>query len=408
MSLLDDEPYIVGDRDPVVEHIQAGEDSRTEFKELHFGSRGVSSPNSDDLAAAMVAFANSDGGTLYLGIADDGRVRGIPREKLDLVGQWVMHIAADLCNPPIRPKVERVLVDVGDRKATLVLAHFGRGLYVHQTPRGRFLVRVGTTTRDLTPTELARLFHERGGEYVFDEGLVPSATANDLSRTRLEAHFGVSPSIPWADLLRNTRVTATDEGGFDRPSVAGLLTFALEPTNHLSSAYVEAACYRETRLSSNDLIRAERLAGPVGEQINATIAFVMHFMGTGRAPDTPVKYDIGVIDEAIVNAIAHRDYSISGSKIRCFLFADRLELYIPGKLPNGIMIDEMPYRTFTRNQLLVSFLSKMRSARTGRLFLESRGEGVRKILENGEEHSGRRPEYELFGNELRLTIWARK
>ena len=79
----------------------------------------------------------------------------------------------------------------------------------------------------------------------------------------------------------------------------------------------------------------------------------------------------------------------------------------PGKLPNGITIEQMPYRTFTRNQLLVSFLSKMRSKRTGQVFLESRGEGVRKILEDGEAHSGRRPEYELFGNELRLTIWGK-
>ena len=67
----------------------------------------------------------------------------------------------------------------------------------------------------------------------------------------------------------------------------------------------------------------------------------------------------------------------------------------------------MPYRTFTRNQLLVSFLSKMRSKRTGRVFLESRGEGVRRILEGGEAHSGSRPVYELFGNELRLTVWGR-
>lgn len=68
----------------------------------------------------------------------------------------------------------------------------------------------------------------------------------------------------------------------------------------------------------------------------------------------------------------------------------------------------MPYCTFARNQLLISFLSKMRSKRTtGRWSKESRGEGVRKILEGGEAHSGRRPEYELFGNELRLTVWWR-
>ena len=118
-------------------------------------------------------------------------------------------------------------------------------------------------------------------------------------------------------------------------------------------------------------------------------------------------YDLDVVDEAIVNAVAHRDYAIAGSKIRLFLFADRLELYSPGKLPNTITLDDMPYRTFTRNQLLVNFLSRIRSKRTGRVFLESRSEGVRKILQDGEAHSGRRPEYALFGDELRLTLWAR-
>jgi len=67
----------------------------------------------------------------------------------------------------------------------------------------------------------------------------------------------------------------------------------------------------------------------------------------------------------------------------------------------------MPYRVFTRNQLLASFLARMRSRRTGRAFLESRGEGVRRILEASEAHAGSRPAYELFGEELRLTIFAK-
>ena len=108
-----------------------------------------------------------------------------------------------------------------------------------------------------------------------------------------------------------------------------------------------------------------------------------------------------------MNAVSHRDYSIAGSKIRLFLYADRLELYSPGALPNTLTIETMPFRVFTRNQLLVAFLSRMKSCRTGRAFLESRGEGVRRILEAGEAHAGRRPVYELFGEELRLTIWAK-
>ena len=93
--------------------------------------------------------------------------------------------------------------------------------------------------------------------------------------------------------------------------------------------------------------------------------------------------------------------------IRLFPHADRLDLHSPGKLPNTLTLDDMPYRTFTRDQILINFLSRVRSKRTGQVFLESRGEGVRKILEDGEAYSGRRPEYELFGDELRLMLWRR-
>ena len=301
--------------------------------------------------------------------------------------------------------------DGGDDERILLVV-VPRGLYVHRTAGGRYYTRVGSTKRDFTPPELARLFQQRGREYVFDEQPVPAAAVDDLNRNRLEAFFGRSPTIPWLDLLRNTRVTFRDADGVDHPTVAGLLVFGTETTEFLASGSIEAACYRGTRLSSDDLVHAERLAGPVTDQIDAGIAFVARFM---QAPpdkwpsdrDVP-SYDLDVVDEAIVNAVAHRDYAIAGSKIRLFVFADRLELYSPGRLPNTLTLDDMPYRTFTRNQLLVSFLSRVRSKHTGQVFLESRGEGVRKILEDGEAHSGRRPEYELFGDELRLTLWAKR
>ena len=293
----------------------------------------------------------------------------------------------------------------------VLLVDVPRGLYVHRTSSGRYYMRVGSTKRDLTPPELARLFQQRGREYVFDEQPVLTASVANLNRNRLEAFFGRSPTIPWLDLLRNTRVTLRDEDGVDRPSVGGLLTFGTEPTEFLASASIEAACYRGNRLSSEDLVHAERLAGPVSDQIDAGTSFVAQFMRQTRrrhaTSGANVQYVLDVVDEAIVNAVAHRDYAISGSKIRLFLFADRLELYSPGKLPNTITLDDMPYRTFTRNQLLVAFLSRIRSRRTGQVFLESRGEGVRKILQDSEAHSGRRPTYQLFGDELRLTLWAK-
>ena len=391
-------------RDQILNQLRAGEDGRAEFKEVRFGDRGVLAPNTQELAGELVAFANAAGGVVFLGVDDSGAVRGIPLEQVDMVEHWLLNVATHNCDPPIRLVIRKVLLPGADGdEERVLLAEVPRGLYVHRTSGGRYYTRIGSTKQDLTPPELARLFQQRGREYVFDEQPVLAATLDDLNRNRLEAFFGRSPTIPWLDLLRNTRVIFQDENGMDRPTVAGLLVFATEPTEFLTSGAIEAACYRGTRLSSDDLIHAERLAGPVPDQIDSGIAFVARFMQTGDSP----QYDIDVVDEGIVNAVAHRDYAIAGSKIRLFLFADRLELYSPGRLPNTITIDDMAYRTFTRNQLLVSFLSRIRSKRTGQVFLESRGEGVRKILEDGEAHSGRRPKYELFGDELRLTLWAK-
>ena len=392
--------------------LRAGEDGRAEFEEVRFGDQGVMSPNTEELAGELVAFANAEGGVVFLGVDDSGAARGIPPERLDSVEHWLLDVATHNCNPPIRPVVRKALLpddEEGDDR--ILLAEVPRGLYVHRTSGGRYYTRVGSTKRDLTPPELARLFQQRGREYVFDEQPVLAAAVEDLNRYQLEAFFGRSPTIPWLDLLRNTRVTFGDEDGVDRPTVAGLLAFAAEPTEFLASGSIEAACYSGSRLSSDDLAHAERLAGPVSHQIDAGIAFVARFMqpspAKGPSTGTVLAYDLDVVDEAIVNAVAHRDYAIAGSKIRLLLFADRLELYSPGKLPNTITLDDMPYRTFTRNQLLVSFLSRLRSKRTGQVFPESRGEGVRMILDDGEAHSGRRPQYELFGDELRLTLWAR-
>ena len=400
-------------REEILDQLRAGEDGCAEFKEMRFGSRGVLSPNPEELAGELVAFANAEGGAVFVGVDDSGGVCGIPPERRDAAEHWLLNVATLNCEPPIRPVVRKALLP-GDTGVDdpILLVVVPRGLYVHRTSGGRYYARLGSTKRDLTPPELARLFQQRGREYVFDEQPVPAAAVDDLNRNFLEAFFGRSPTTPWLDLLRNTRVTFRDEDGVDRPTVAGLLVFATEPTDILASGSIEAACYRGPRLSSDDLVHAERLAGPVSDQIDAGIAFVARFMRAspkeqpGKTGEPP--YDIDVVDEAIVNAVAHRDYAIAGSKIRLFLFADRLELYSPGRLPNTLTLDDMPYRTFTRNQLLVSFLSRVRSKRTGQVFLESRGEGVRKILEDGEANSGRRPVYELFGDELRLTLWAKR
>jgi predicted HTH transcriptional regulator len=121
---------------------------------------------------------------------------------------------------------------------------------------------------------------------------------------------------------------------------------------------------------------------------------------------------MNAVFEAVVNAAAHRDYSIQSSKIRIHLFEDRLEIFSPGAIVNTMTIDSLPLRQAARNELLTSLLARCPLSienRTGerQFLMDKRGEGVPIILTESERLSGRRPEYRLIDNaELLLTIYA--
>lgn len=399
-------------QEEILKQLEILEDARAEFKTLEFDKGRLSSPKPEPMAAEMVAFANSNGGVLFLGVDDFGIVQGIPAEYASHVEQWIVNVARQNCYPPISPLVRREkLTSESGTSELVILVEIPRGLYVHSTRNGLHYERVGDSKQVLAGAMLARLFQERGRAFVFDEQWVPGATDGDLDHEAMKSFFRFGrATIPWTDLLLNTRVLAKDERGLVRPTVSGLLAFGKQPQKYMESAFVSAAVYRGERLYSNELVHSQEINGTVDVQIDDATAFVDRFMlrpamkQAGRR-DYP-QFDLGAVHEAIVNAIAHRDYSMSGAKIRIFLFSDRLEIYSPGALPNTITIDTMAYRVFTRNQLLVRFLSSMSSHRTGSAFLESRGEGVRHILAASEKHSGIRPKYELFDNELRLTVWS--
>ena len=400
----------------IVEQLLAGEDNFAEFKELRFGDHGVTSPNTDDFSGEVVAFANAEGGALFLGVADNGVVKGIPEDHLRRVEEWVVNIATNNCDPPIRPIIRsRRLPDPSGELKPVLVVTIRKGLYVHKTTSGRWYVRVGSTKRDLTAQELPRLLQERGRMFVFDESPVLTARVDELDTGLLKAALGKAQGIEGDQLLLNKRITLQDEEGMVRPTVAGLLCFSKKPEEHVKNAYIHAAVYRGTRRHSDDLVHQDNISGSVQQQIETAVAFVRRFMkkpskkDVGRE-DFP-QYLLGAVLEAIVNAVAHRDYSISGSKIRLFMYEDRLEVLSPGGLPNTLTLESMRYRQFTRNQLLISFLSKMESPRDDTVikghYIEERGEGVARILDESLEWSGRSPEYALHGQEVALTIWAR-
>lgn len=115
-----------------------------------------------------------------------------------------------------------------------------------------------------------------------------------------------------------------------------------------------------------------------------------------------------------MNAVAHRDYAIYGSKIRLKMFSDRLELYSPGTIPNTMSVESLMYRQSARNETLTSLLAKcpvptdIEWVNTDRrTLMDKRGEGVRIIIENSERLSGKEPVYRLIDDaELLLTIFS--
>ena len=139
-------------RDQILNQLRAGEDGRAEFKEVRFGDRGVLAPNTQELAGELVAFANAEGGAVFLGVDDSGAVRGIPLEQVDMVEHWLLNVATHNCDPPIRLVIRKTLLPgaEGDEEHVL-LAEVPRGLYVHRTSSGRYYTRIGSTKQDLTP-----------------------------------------------------------------------------------------------------------------------------------------------------------------------------------------------------------------------------------------------------------------
>jgi ATP-dependent DNA helicase RecG len=113
-------------------------------------------------------------------------------------------------------------------------------------------------------------------------------------------------------------------------------------------------------------------------------------------------YDRRALGEAVVNAIAHRDYSLSGSQIRLFLFQDRLEVRSPGRLPNSVTLDNIKLGVHAeRNRAIATFLTQLG-------YMSAIGTGVpRLIIRLSREAAGREPEFLLVGEELRVRIWAR-
>lgn len=397
--------------------IRLGEDSVLELKRVAMRGNRVDGPQRDDLANELSALANTNDAVCVLGVDDKTReVLGIEIEHLDAVERLVRELCLDSVRPPLSVRIIRMELPNGLGEMRPILkVDVPRSLFVHQSPGGYFQ-RVGSSKRELQPDQLARLFQQRSQARIirFDEQAVPETSITDLDPALFERFLGGAPGNP-ASTLRKLKLLVLDDVEVERASVAGVLMATATPERWLPGAYIEAVRYRGVRQDSNYQADATRITGSLDQQIREALAFVRRNM-TVAATKEPTRHEVQqfsnrAVFEAVVNAVAHRDYSVHGSKIRLFMFDDRLELYSPGPLPNSLTVESLSLRQSTRNELITSLLARTAAGDLGaadrQYFMERRGDGVPIILHESEALSGRTPEYRVIDQaEVLLTIWS--
>lgn len=407
------------------ELIILGEATRLELKEVRFANGKLRASLQNDLADAVAAFANGQGGTLVLGVTDKTReVVGIPLEKMDAVEERVFQACEVSIEPKVIPVIERLTLPNSQGTSQHLLAvEIPCSEFVHRSPSG-YIMRVGSSKRQMPTDFLARLLEARSQirRMQFDESPIEEAPMAALEDS-LAGRFLRSPSMDSdRDQLRKLGMVAQDHTGQSKPTVAGLLMACRSPDEFLPGAYVQAVAYRGTEIvaPAGELYQrdAADIAGPLDCQIFDTCNFVRKNMRVGAQKhpdggrvDLP-QFDMVAVFEAVTNSVAHRDYSMVGSRVRLRLFDDRLELYTPGRLPNTLTPELLEYRQVSRNPTITSLLARcpvdrpeVGSHRSH--IMDRRGEGVPVILARSEALSGRRPAYRMPDvSELALTIYA--
>jgi len=412
-------------RAELAELIHNGESSGVEFK------RDDIRP--EKLAEEMAALLNLEGGHILLGVEDDRSVSGLARDPAE-AERWVMEAARVHLRPAAIPYWEtiewsegKVLgivslpADAPDKPYNAKRGHGERkSAWVTQ-------IRVGTTTRDATDEEEVRLY-QQSGRLQYDRKPVPGSSFADLDRRRLVNYFRdvrrqtfpeESDQEGWLRLLVNTELMAEDRGR-PIPSAGGLLLFGSRPNKYMPQAGVTAVAYPG---SAKDYEAKERavIRGPAvslfsadGEVVETGViertlelvrrnTTVQAWIDEGGRRQERWDYPLEAVREAIVNAIAHRDYTITVIDIELSIYSDRLEVISPGRLPNTVTVDKMRagYRA-SRNELIKEVLRDYR-------YIEATGLGVpRKIVQGMHAHNGTDPDLIEDDERFIVRLWKER
>ncbi len=347
-------------------------------------------PDVNVLAETLVAFANGDGGTILVGVDHKGRVKTslLPEEVEDS-----LRLALIRTRPVVRTEWHMEQQAEGP----VIAIHVPRSTELHSLDDGRVLIRTGTQNRPLSGEEIRQLAATKSSGD-FESEPVIGARREDLDEALIEEyrqHWEEKQRRSWlgstTELLRAAGALADE----DVPTVAGLLLFGREPQRFLRQAELDFVRFIGTDPRGPEGLpgygRREKVRGPLPRLLERAWEILMQEMRVeavvrGLQREERSEYPPFAVREALVNAVAHRDYRLSGRHIEVRMFDDRLEVTSPGGLPGYITLDNIVEEHFSRNPRLVNGLYHWG-------YIEELGLGIDRMIEDMLSAGHPKPEF---------------
>ncbi len=359
------------------------------------------SPTASDetIAQALVALANNGGGNIVIGISKTGKAYKFPDPSA--TRDRILRVAL-LCDPPLiipSPTLRQ------HKKHPIIKIHIPPDLPHVYNFEGRYVIWNGAEIVPLRGSALRELIFARG-ETGFDALTATNATRDALNWDAVQAY------VAGVDALRHLsleeallkRGCLKYDGTFLRPTNAGLLLFGRDPQQFFPHAEITVARY--TGIQMTDAFLRADIRGTLPEQARQAEAFIRENiahtveMNDQMQRSETYLYPLSAVREVIINALAHRDYSISGDNIRLLLFSDRLECYSPGRLPGHITVQNIMQERFSRNAVIVQVLYDMG-------FIERLGYGIDRIVRSMAEHGMPEPAFAETAAGFKITLFNR-
>jgi len=338
----------------LIEIIQRGEDSRHQFKVLI--------DEAYELAKDMVAFSNTNGGLIIIGVDKDRNPVGISSEEIEPTNQLIANAATNNVKNPINPLTENISID----DKLLIVITISEGVdKPYMDNKGIVWVKSGSDKRHVTSKEELRRLFQSSDIVHSDEVPIQNSTVNDLDVEYFKSFYKdvYNENVDEIDIPIDKLLINLNLARDTNLNLAGLLIFGKDPQRLKPQFLIKAVSFVGNDIAGTEFRDKEDIIGKIQDQYIRAITFINRNLRKPQTSDsfnTPGKIEIPniVFEELVANAIMHRNYFID-APIRIFIFDDRIEIISPGVLPNNLTVENIKNGvSVIRNPIIASFVTK--------------------------------------------------